>query len=301
MQVAHFGQKVVHFAKNWGETKIHAGLHKTGSTSLQQALHTAGILQPSHRSDFREPDKLIEVLRNAKARRKVVSSEHFFGEMLTMYESAVERFELLRATLDRSETTVYLRPHAEWHSSSFSQFIQQGTIISSEKYETSVLRTRYFSWHRLAKDLLDRSSASAKVRFRATFDVVSDYSLVLGVPLSKPNRHNSSLSPMAIEAQIRLSAEGFMEPKYLRKGLKNFMPESKTISSVFSKDFQMSLKEMKQDWFQMTKLLLGEGHQISEHWLTRYDQRVLPSTAEIFSKTDLLAAKRHVLRQTDRG
>ena len=290
----------LYLARNWTEAKIHAGLHKTGSTSLQQSLRSAGLLQSSRRGDFRESESFREILVNANSKKRVVSSEHLLGEILDMYSTAPARFELLKTTLESSHTTLYMRPHTQWHSSAYSQIVQQGTELNQEDYEKSIAGSKYFSWARLADDLLTLSTPAARVSIRASGQVIADYAKILGVRLPPAQRRNPSLSPMAVEAFTRLTSEGFVSPHKARKALVSFMPESKSTSSVFSQNFQLKLIEMKEDWYELSETLSAFGQTIHHSWLDTYNVDVLPSAREIFRAGHLKAAKRHILQHLDK-
>ena len=110
----HFEQRARRL-RNRHRLIIHAGLHKTGSTSLQTSLNKSGLLLPTRRSDFRSEVPLADKLKIAKSRGFIVSSEHFLGEMLGFYSQADARVSWLTKHFDSFSLVVYLRPHLECH------------------------------------------------------------------------------------------------------------------------------------------------------------------------------------------
>ena len=288
------GHKLLFVLRNFGVTQLHAGLHKTGTTTLQRSLASAGLLQRARRADFREPDSFRRVLLEAASNKRVVSSEHLLGEMYDIYSTAVERFRHIQQVLERSQLTLYVRPHTQWHAAAYSQIVQQGTILSQRDYEAQIQDQRYFRWKQLASDLLGLSSPSAKVCIRVSGDVVADYARIIGVPLKSRAWSNQSLSPMALEALVRLRDEGFSPSSNARQALKNFMPESRLSCSVFSRSFQTRLKGMKMDWIQFSEEMASSGQSISPNWAQSYDDEIRPPASEIFTTRDLTAAKDHI-------
>lgn len=295
-QLGGFARKALHLLRNSGELKVHAGLHKTGSSSLQRSLKLARLLQESSRSDFRNPQTFLLVFSEAWSKQRVVSSEHLLGEMDDLYQTAVDRVRLLAQQAWQTETTCYVRPHPEWHQSAFGQLIQQGTVTDRDKYEEKVLNCRYFEWSNLASDLFGLSSPATRLRFRSASDVVGDFSQVIGVPLPRVRPLNLSLSPMALEALIRLQPLDRLRHQEARRGLQTFMPESRFSYSVFSRRFQKHLKQMRGDWLEFSRIVGGEGQKISERWQNSYDFDILPPVREVFTDRDLAAAKEHIRR-----
>lgn len=297
--VHKFGNRVLHQWRNRGETQIHAGLHKTGSTSLQDSLRVVGLLQNSHRSDFRDRENFYRVMSDASSNRLVISSEHVLGEMLDIYSSAAERFELIAGHLDQSRTILYVRPHPQWHVSAYAQLVQQGTEVTPEEYENRMISTRYFSWNQLAEDLLTISGPSARLEIRAAQNVVIDFARVIGVTLPQKSRRNESLSPLALEAVRRLNREGFSVSSSARRALATFRPESRLSTSVFSRGFQSKLIEMRGDWLQLAKTLNATGAFLADSWQESYDKEILCPVSEVFSSSDLDDAVSHI--ETHRG
>lgn len=287
--------RFLYAARNWRTTNVHAGLHKTGSSSLQGSLGAAGLLQRSSRSDFRDSSELRRVLSQATVSNRVVSSEHFFGELHDFYSTACDRFEFLKANVLRSRTTFYLRPHLDWYSSAYSQLVQEGRAIDLASFERVALSSRYFSWDSLASDLLERSNPSAQVVIRAASDVVHDYSQVIGVALPRIQRKNPSLSPMALEALVRLTKEGLAPHSMARLALRDFMPESKRNTSVLTEHFQLQLLGMRDDWAAFSKTMRSVGQPIAERWERFYDIDIRPTASDIFTPQHLEQARRLVL------
>ena len=287
--------RALYAARNWKTTNVHGGLHKTGSSSLQASLGAVGLLQASSREDFRDGAELRRVLLDATLTKRVVSSEHLFGELHDFYSTACERFDFLKTNLDRSRTTFYLRPHPDWYSSTYSQFLQEGRVIDLASFERAALSSPYFSWNSLASDLLDLSDQSAQVLIRVANDVVHDYSQVIGVALPRIQPKNASLSPMALEALIRLTQEGFVSSAVARSALRDFMPESKRSTSIFSEQFQLQLLGRQEDWLEFSKTMLSVGQPVSERWVRNYSHNPRPTARDIFTTEHLHAARRLVV------
>lgn len=283
-----------HIVANRGELQIHAGVHKTGSTSLQRSLRAAGMLYPSHRRDFTSRDSFDQALRGAHRNIQILSSEHLLGEMDDLYSSAPERLTQISACGFKSRLFVYLRPHLEWHASIVSQLIQQGNSDVVDHYLEQLPQKRYVSLRSFCEDLLDASSSSLRVEIRVSEDVVGDFARRVGVSLPGGSRNNSSYSPVALAALRKLGEMAYAPHNLLRSALRGYAEESRGVFSILTFSQQKFLKNMRADWMGAMKMFSNPEDKNVIASLSRYDKAVLPSVYENFSNKDRIDATRHV-------
>ena len=172
---------------------VHAGLHKTGSTSIQAALGTSighvGRRQAYlHWSDLFRTDGVINPDGMAKIRRLsargwhvVVSSEGALGPLSTnaVYPDApnvAAQLDALFADQDL-RLVVYVRPQHEWAESSYAQYVRSGGTLHPRDY-IATLRDQPYLRHTTLVDDLRRSLRTSRLvvrPYRSNGDVVSDF------------------------------------------------------------------------------------------------------------------------------
>jgi hypothetical protein len=283
-----------HIVANRGELQIHAGPHKTGSTSLQRSLRETGMLYPSRRGDFRSRDSFDQALRGAHRNVQILSSEHLLGEVADLYSSAPDRLTQISACGFRSRVFVYLRPHLEWHTSIVSQLIQQGSFEFVDRYFEQLPQKRYVSLRSFCEDLLDASSSSLRVEIRVSEDVVADFARRVSVPLRGRSGINASFSPVALASLRKLSESAYAPHSVLRSALRGYAQESRGVFSILTSSQQNFLKNMRADWMDTLKLVSNYEDKSVIDSLGGYDREVLPSVYENFSNKDRVDATRHV-------
>lgn len=276
-------------AKNRGHLILHAGLHKTGSTSLQTSLRQAGLLLPAHRSDFRSYSSMREKLTLAQARGLVASSEHFLGEMIEFYDSAPERIEWLTRSFDSVKLIVYLRPHLSWHESAFAQLIQQGTICTESEYLERTQRSRVADFRKLVRLVGEFNRVSAIGWIRCSPDVVDDFSTILGYKLPRGESRNRSLHPLALEAIRRLSRTQEFSHQEMRLRLARWVPENGAEYSVFSAETQSYFLSKEEEWLECAQIL-SAFQEIPAGWEQVFRCRIKPWVQEDFTEEHMDSA-----------
>lgn len=238
-----------------GQLTIHAGLHKTGSTSIQASLRHAGLLLPAVRADFRSEASLRLRLQSARSRGLIVSSEHFLGEMSSFYSNSAERLDFLRREFESVQLIVYLRPPLEWHESAFSQLIQQGTAVAEASYFKNSDMSPVADFRELVRIIgeFNRGSSTGWVRWAQ--NVVSDFSNVIGLGLPRVPKQNISLHPLALEGMRRLNDRGEFSHSMMRSALAGWEPPGSEPVSIFSIKTQNHLLSRQMEWLESAGIL----------------------------------------------
>ena len=269
-----------------GRILVHAGLHKTGSTSLQSSLRSSGLLLSAARADFRSQDLLASRLKQARARGLVVSSEHFLGEMVDFYSSAAERLAWLCQEFGSVTVIVYLRPHLEWHESAFSQLIQQGTPMTEGEYIRVVEQSPVADFRELARQItrVNKSASIGLVRWAP--DVVGDFSHVIGFNLPQTHIRNSSLHPLALEAMRRMTQTSDFGHNRMRRILGGWAPETACVTSIFSEQTQSYFIRKHSEWLE-TAEILSSFQEVPPGWYKAFKVETRPSARDMFSDEHL--------------
>lgn len=238
-----------------GHLTIHAGLHKTGSTSIQMSLRKAGLLLPAARADFRSEANLRLKLYSARSRGLIVSSEHFLGEMPDFYSTAAERIEFLRREFESVQLIVYLRPPLEWHESAFSQLIQQGNAVAEAQYFRNVDMSPVADFRQLVRMVgeFNRDTSTGWIRWAQ--NVVDDFSHVIGLELPRVPNQNMSLHPLALEGMRRLGERGEFSHSVMRSALAGWKPSGLEPISIFSVETQNRLLSRQMEWVESAGIL----------------------------------------------
>ena len=272
-----------------GRLLVHAGLHKTGSTSLQESLRSSGLLLPSVRADFRSEDRLALRLRQARVRGLIVSSEHFLGEMVNFYSTAAQRLDWLRREFDSVTLIVYLKPHLEWHESAFSQLIQQGTPMTEIEYIRSIEQSPVADFRELAR-LITRFNTSTSIGLvRWAPNVVEDFSGVIDFNLPHSQKRNISLHPLALEAMRRMTHSGAFRHDKMRLILKSWAPETPCDTSIFSEETQSYFIGKQAEWL-ATAEILSSFQEVPPGWEEAFKTGTRPSARDTFTDEHLSSA-----------
>lgn len=296
-------------AKNRRRLILHAGLHKTGSTTLQTSLRKAGLLLPTNRSDFRSFRSMATKLTLAKGSGLVVSSEHLLGEMIGFYDGSLERIEWLRRNFDSIALIVYLRPQISWHESAFSQLVQQGTPITENEYLETVRQSRVADFRKLVHLISTLNESDSIGWIRSAPDVLHDFSNVLSYPLPRVENQNLSLHPLALGVMQRLRETNEFSQLELRQTLARWVPEHKAHCSVFSAETQSYFLSKRAEWLECAEIL-STFQEIPHGWEQAYPERIKPSVRDVITKELLNSAldflrsenvRRHTTARTQDG
>ena len=209
---------------------IHVGLHKTGSTAIQQYLAHAprrttrqlaylgrdnllgseGFQVPTNRKRGRS--RALEVLAND--RDVVISSEGFLGRGWSMYANARHNALAMRdhfADHTDFQVVVYLRPQYQWFESAYTQFVQEGNCEPPEEFVGRLLETRYAAYSSLIDDLIS-VLGSGRLVVRAYTDgtnAVADFLGLIDLPshssLDFLPRANVSITPQQVQLLRRIN------------------------------------------------------------------------------------------------
>lgn len=171
---------------------VHAGLHKTGSTSIQTALRLAQgqaglqVLTPVPSRMLEDPDYGARLRALAGSRHVVISDEGLLGDPDDAYEQAHARIQILNGALGgiEHELILYVRPQLTWLPSVYLQLVQQGRSMSPWGFWEGIRDQPNLQWARLV-DLVTSESAAMRVAVRAFNpgrDVVDDFFACAGLP-----------------------------------------------------------------------------------------------------------------------
>ncbi|HAE74539.1 MAG TPA: hypothetical protein DCG44_05015 [Candidatus Aquiluna sp.] len=279
---------------NRNELQMHAGLHKTGTTSIQASLRELGMLSPCRRSDFRDPDSFEKVVNDAAENSQVLSNEHILGEMADLYALATQRLNQIAQFGRNVRVFVYLRPHPEWHASVFSQLIQQGSFRSADAYFETISAQRNLSLRFFCQDLLSASASTLRLEVRVAADVVRDFGKRIGIPLKPGKRANQSLSPFALVALATLSESAYAPHHALRVALVDYARETFGRFSIFSHSQQNYLKSLRTDWIDTLPYVSNGSDRPAASWCDSYEKANLPNAFDFFGADDLKKVERYL-------
>lgn len=189
---------------------VHAGLHKTGSSSIQVALRhstsTRGrrLLLPVEGGSQSEEEWLKRFRRLSSSSQGILSDENLLGSPFDGYAKALQRVTALKSAMSgRTYSFVaYLRPQPQWLESVYLQGIQQGHSESPDEFLDRILGSPNLKWSILGTVIRDQIGAdSLDLRPYSSRDVVEDFfrSQGLGSPPPFPRngiRINRSVAPI---------------------------------------------------------------------------------------------------------
>ena len=257
---------------------VHAGLHKTASTSIQEYFShlprhlrrkfhyvPAGDFLGKH--GFQVPggsgkseSELIKAL--ARDRHVVISHESFLGNPWDgMYRFAQERVaEMARYFAGQSEfqVVVYLRPQHQWVESVYKTCIQDGMRVSATDFVVQLLDTSHIRYSALVDGLLEVIGPESLVvrPFHRDINAVEDFLEVIGAVETRGAdylpRYNVSISPMQTEILRHVNEFGSNEvPNWVRAWFfQHFVrPEEELEMSVLPEGLQERLFRLtREDW-----------------------------------------------------
>lgn len=141
---------------------LHLGLHKTGSTALQQWLGGAIGRAPHARYFFdsyieleRVPSTqwLAQVRRKAARTHLILSCEGALGSMRRAYTNLDERLEILVPALRGLDVhvVIFVRPQLGWLESAYSQVLSEGKFVEPRSFLDQARASKYLYWARLVE------------------------------------------------------------------------------------------------------------------------------------------------------
>ena len=261
---------------------MHAGLPKTGTTTIQAALRGAssqelngkkyvGSLCCVGTTGFRKPPPPIanRTLRQVeRAGDLIMSSENILGNMNTGYDSAASRaqelFDFFGSATDL-QLVVYLRPQVSWVESLCIQFIKMGAVGTSKQLASNILSSRTLQFSTLANELISVVGANNLVirAYDPKNDVLSDFDYICETALAtqtrKGEQHNVSLSAAQALLLERINRRGTRSMSRNARFLLESQDAARSMPdpySILPEALQRDLNAIEQkDWTELAKHL----------------------------------------------
>ena len=207
---------------------IHVGLHKTGSTAIQQTLQNlhsrrkgrvnylgSGGLVGVDREEVKNHSKRIiaETQRNSKVH--VISSENLLGRPEVMYRGAVGRAESLNESLTSKiecRVILYLRDLPSWVESVCVQMVHEGSTKPSDDVALQMADEMFFDYSIFAQSLIDVFGCeNTTIRCYKKSAVIEDFLRVIGleseavgIRTSTPNQSIDTFQAMVLQSISQL-------------------------------------------------------------------------------------------------
>ena len=189
---------------------VHAGLHKTGSSSIQVALSQSTstrdrrLFLPVEGASQSDEEWRKRLLALAAEPRGLLSDENLLGSPFDGYALAIRRIELLRDALGGHPMSfvAYVRPQTTWLQSLYLQGVQEGKSQSPGEFLELLLNAPNLRWSVLGTAIRHGLDAGRlDLRVYKPRDVVDDFfsSQGLGSPprLARNGiRVNRSIAPI---------------------------------------------------------------------------------------------------------
>lgn len=231
---------------------LHYGLHKTGSSSIQEALRIASDsrtppieLWPYHRP--LTPPGLAGFLRGAEKGLKphIVSNEGLLGSPWDMYFNRQEKLEALSryfGTFPRNLVSqiIFLRGQAKWFESLVAQAVMQGIPFTQpdQIVETAMGHNPTLSYSPIVQDV----SSFAALRLVSTSrDSVKTFFELVGLSQDCRLTVNKSPTPFGIAVMLELRARGW--PPFVARSMVQSLRFEDQFFSVFTPRTQALLLE----------------------------------------------------------
>ena len=239
---------------------IHIGTHKTGTTTIQNALKSASqsslkkdwkyITTPGIGWEFQKTDtyneslvrKFQRILKNkiqdhVPITKFILSHEGLCGWAFNGYQHSEVVYSMLRDATDHYNTKIiiYLRSQDEFIQSIYSQYIQEGNYKDFNNFLLGFKQAGALNYNRILnnlencfgyKNIIVKSYHKASNR-----GLLADFSKTVGIEElkhSSQNRKNPSYSKHALQiAKICNQSLKDYQKRQLRKILQSTMPKRK--------------------------------------------------------------------------
>lgn len=183
---------------------LHAGLHKTGTTSIQNALKNSG--RRFSWGPTRSP-LTVDLLEAAFRQGKVISSEALFGWLTptSLYDAAQSNLAVIAAARVPVHLIVSFREPMDWYRAIYSQFVAEGAAFSVDEFLAGLASSPYFRLSTLIHDIRSALPEAKLSLLAYSSDACGDFSAVTGIRLSCQKRRNVSMSPARTHLAARLN------------------------------------------------------------------------------------------------
>jgi len=245
---------------------IHCGLHKTGSTAIQQTLQrdSKPEINYEHSGYWNLRQKIINekwassIIKSAAQNNLIISSESTLGSMANVYDDAAEKINSIKSLFKDLDycLIIYFRPHLPWLESVYTQLIHQGESLSPLDFISNVADRPYLNFTKLAELLIDTFDSQRLIlrRYPGGSCAVKDFYSVLNItpPQFEAPRTNPSLSPARLSIMRELNKiSSQQESRQFRKLLQREIEPLHTSikTSPFPEDIQISIQQrFENDW-----------------------------------------------------
>ena len=282
--------------QTYGRLVVHAGLHRTGTTSLQYQLRTmvdakevrlrVPEVHPT-RSLLSQP-VLSDLARDLDAFQAsdgptlVVSNESLLGHFSSGYAEGPARCRELASILPPtadSSPVVVLRPFIDWLESGYRTSVREGSVDLPEDYAERVLSSSWSSWPRLAEDFLATFPSSSPMVLPLPRGMDSTAMLIdaLSLPVTAAGaapreRLNRSLSATHIAWLRAMNALGELDPHHrnvIVDVLHTDFPTPDASDSVFTDSLRRELEiRSTTDWRDLLDVVRDSmaQHEVLREW-----------------------------------
>ena len=247
---------------------LHAGLHKTGSTSIQRWL-SASQSNSRRGAVAYFPESYWELLGRPRANwvRKVtersrsqdviLSCEQTLGSGRLCYQNLPERIEILAEAFDDCPITliVFLRPQLPWLESMYAQVLQvgKGSLYPATDFLSTAMESPYLHWNALvdsvAKQLKPEQIHAVEYSPRTAIEQFADLCHISSLGFDGV-RSNKSVSAIRGHALSELANDPELDRRLLRHLLQSMVsPAQSARRSPFTEHQQQAvLDHFREDW-----------------------------------------------------
>lgn len=247
------------------EILVHPGLHKTGSSSIQEALNRFSLNSPIRNrqvlvsTEIKSFRKALSGSVNEAPRWLFVSNESLFGDYVDFYEgfrSKMSEFWHDTRPHEIREVTFFFRGYESWLGSCFSQLLHSGASRQPLDYAEEFLRPKrnlFSELVRSAQAVFGRERVSVVFlsgKEDAVDEISRKWSQVVGFDLNltlpfKGNASNRNLAALWILAQMNQSELG--KGARYRRFIQNLKTGDTGDYSLFPESMQKRLLDRQRD------------------------------------------------------